>query len=60
MIIPNPLDYHVYMEEAVAVAQAAVKSGVARTNRTDNWIRENFEKLRNFFLIYEDPIADKR
>ena len=60
MINPNPLDYHVYMEEAVAVAQAAIKSNVARIKRTDSWIRENFEKLRKFFLKYEDPIVDKR
>ena len=60
MIIPNPLDHNVYKEEAVAVAEAAMRTGVARINRTASWIRENFEKLRKFYLQYEEPIIEKR
>ncbi|MHA1983882.1 MAG: NAD(P)-dependent malic enzyme [Candidatus Hodarchaeales archaeon] len=60
MIIPSPLDHKVYMEEAVAVAEAAMSSGVARINRTADWIRENFEKLRKFYMDNENPIIEKR
>ncbi|MFW9930077.1 MAG: NADP-dependent malic enzyme [Candidatus Thorarchaeota archaeon] len=60
MIIPSPLDHRVYMEEALAVAKAAMTTNVARINRTDNWIRDNFEKLRKFYMDNERPIIEKR
>jgi hypothetical protein len=48
------------MEEAVAVAEAAMKTSINRINRTADWIRENFEKLRTFYMDNENPIIEKR
>jgi len=60
MILPSPTNYVVYQETAVAVAEAAIKTGVARIKRDSNWIRKNFIKMRNFYLNNEDPIINKR
>lgn len=59
-IMPLPTNSEVYQEVAVAVAEAAMKSNVARINRTSGWVRENFQALRSFYLANEDPMIDKR
>ncbi|MHA2366344.1 MAG: NAD(P)-dependent malic enzyme [Candidatus Hodarchaeales archaeon] len=60
MVLPNPTNHLVYQECAVAVADAAMKTGVARIHRDAEWIRSNFQKLRKFYLDHEDPVIDKR
>ncbi len=60
MILPLPTNHLVYQETAVAVSQAAIKTGVARIHRSEEWIRENFQQMRDFYLKYEDPLIDKR
>ena len=59
-IMPLPTNPDVYQEVAVAVAQAAIKSKVARIQRSSDWIRENFQSLKKFYNANEDPMIDKR
>ncbi len=59
-IMPLPTNTELYQEVAVAVADAAMKSKVARINRTSDWIRQNFQNLRDFYFNNEDPLIDKR
>lgn len=59
-IIPSPTNYDVYREVAVEVAQTAIKTGVSRIDRKPDWIRENFQKLFDFYFQNEDPLIDKR
>lgn len=60
MVLPNPTNFTVYQEVAVAVAKAAMSSGIARIQRDPDWIRENYQKLKRFYLDYEDPMITKR
>ena len=41
----TPLDPRVMPLEAEAVAQAAMKSGVARVKREDGWVANHTERL---------------
>jgi malate dehydrogenase (oxaloacetate-decarboxylating) len=59
-IIPSPTDYSVYREVAVAVSQAAIKTGVSRIKRSPEWVREHFQQLHDFYFKNEDPLIDKR
>ena len=59
-VIPKPTDYTVYREVAVAVSQAAVKTGIARVKRSPEWVREHFQELHDFYFKNEDPMIDKR
>ena len=59
-IIPSPTNYSVYREVAVAVAQAAIKTGVSRVKRSPEWIRENFQKLYDYYFNNEDKMIDTR
>ena len=53
-IIPSPLNTEVYPREARAVAEQAIKEGVARRKVRGEWVEEHTRKLRQF---YESVIA---
>lgn len=53
-IIPSPLNPEVYPREARAVAEQAMKEGVARRKVRGEWVEEHTRKLRRF---YESVIA---
>jgi len=53
-IIPTPFHPDVYPKEARAVAEQAVKDGVARKKVSGEWVEEHTRKLRRF---YEEAIA---
>ena len=53
-IIPSPLNPEVYPREARAVAEQAIKEGVARRKVRGEWVEEHTRELRRF---YESVIA---
>ncbi|MCO6041787.1 hypothetical protein [Thermococcus alcaliphilus] len=50
-IIPTPLHPEVYPKEARAVAEHAIKDGVARRKISGEWVEEHTRKLRNFTSV---------
>jgi malate dehydrogenase (oxaloacetate-decarboxylating)(NADP+) len=57
-IIPKPLDPRVLVEESVAVAEAAIKSGVAKITRLDlKEYRKSLEKLGERIAKRQVPCA---
>ncbi|MFP4167542.1 MAG: malic enzyme-like NAD(P)-binding protein [Desulfonatronovibrionaceae bacterium] len=58
-ILPKPLDHRIALFESPAVAQAAVKSGVARTSIDLTAYRDDLEKrLRNLEKKIKDHLTD--
>lgn len=59
-IIPTPFHPDVYPKEARAVAEQAVKDGVARRKVSGEWVEEHTRKLREFYQRYIAPINRER
>ncbi|WP_048151066.1 NAD(P)-dependent malic enzyme [Palaeococcus ferrophilus] len=59
-IIPSPLHPDVYPREARAVAEAALKEGLARRKVSGEWVEEHTRKLRAFYTLYIAPINSQR
>ncbi|ALM75875.1 NAD(P)-dependent malic enzyme [Thermococcus barophilus] len=59
-IIPTPLHPDVYPKEARAVAEQAIKDGVARRKVSGEWVEEHTRKLREFYQRYIAPINEER
>jgi len=59
-IIPTPLHPDVYPREARAVAEQAIKDGVARRKVSGEWIEGHTRKLRDFYQKYITPINEER
>ncbi|MFA4701190.1 NAD(P)-dependent malic enzyme [Pyrococcus kukulkanii] len=59
-IIPSPLHPNVYPKEARAVAEQAIKDGVARRKVKGEWVEEHTRKLREFYKRLIAPINDVR
>ncbi len=59
-IIPSPLNPEVYPREARAVAEQAMKEGVARRKVSGEWVEEHTRKLREFYENVIAPINEKR
>lgn len=55
-IIPSPLHPEVYPREARAVAEAALREGLARRRVTGEWVEEHTRKLRAFYARYIAPL----
>lgn len=59
-IIPSPLNPEVPPKVARAVAEQAVKEGVARKKVSGEWVEEHTRKLRRFYESVISPINEKR
>ncbi|BAA30378.1 NAD(P)-dependent malic enzyme [Pyrococcus horikoshii] len=59
-IIPSPLNPIVYAREARAVAEEAMKEGVARTKVKGEWVEEHTIRLIEFYENVIAPINKKR
>ncbi|MBO8174152.1 MAG: NADP-dependent malic enzyme [Thermococcus sp.] len=59
-IIPSPLNPEVYPREARAVAEQAMKEGVARRKVSGEWVEEHTRKLREFYENVIAPINEER
>ncbi|WP_443951788.1 NAD(P)-dependent malic enzyme [Pyrococcus kukulkanii] len=59
-IIPTPFHPDVYPKEARAVAEQAVKDGVARKKVSGEWVEEHTRKLRRFYEEVIAPINERR
>ncbi|HDD31194.1 MAG TPA: NADP-dependent malic enzyme, partial [Thermococcus litoralis] len=59
-IIPTPLHPDVYPKEARAVAEQAIKDGVARREVSGEWVEEHTVRLREFYQRYIAPINRER
>ncbi|AEH24864.1 NAD(P)-dependent malic enzyme [Pyrococcus yayanosii] len=59
-IIPTPLHPDVYPKEARAVAEQAIKDGVARRKVSGKWVEEHTRKLREFYQKVIAPINEER
>ena len=59
-IIPTPLHPDVYPKEARAVAEQAIKDGVARRKVSGEWVEEHTVRLRKFYQRYIAPINRER
>ncbi|NJE08144.1 NADP-dependent malic enzyme [Thermococcus sp. M39] len=59
-IIPSPLNSEVYPKEARAVAEQAMKEGVARRKVSGEWVEEHTRKLREFYENIIAPINEER
>ncbi|AFK22564.1 NADP-dependent malic enzyme [Pyrococcus sp. ST04] len=59
-IIPTPLHPDVYPREARAVAEQAVKDGVARRKVKGEWVEEHTRRLREFYQEFIEPLNEKR
>ncbi|WP_175060204.1 NADP-dependent malic enzyme [Thermococcus sp. 2319x1] len=59
-IIPTPLHPEVYPKEARAVAEQAIKDGVARRKVSGEWVEKHTRKLREFYRRYIAPINRER
>ncbi|AIF70250.1 NAD-dependent malic enzyme 4 [Palaeococcus pacificus DY20341] len=59
-IIPSPLHPDVYPKEARAVAEQALKDGVARRKVSGEWIEIHTRRLREFYKTYIAPINFER
>lgn len=59
-IIPTPLHPDVYPKEARAVAEQAIKDGVARRKVSGEWVEEHTVRLREFYQRYIAPINRER
>lgn len=59
-IIPSPLNPEVYAKEARAVAEQAMKEGVARRKVKGEWVEEHTRKLREFYERVIAPVNKKR
>lgn len=59
-IIPSPLNTGVYPREARAVAEQAIKEGVARRKVRGEWVEEHTRKLRQFYESVIAQVNEKR
>ena len=59
-IIPSPLNPEVYAKEARAVAEQAMKEGIARRKVKGEWVEEHTRKLREFYQKVISPANEKR
>jgi len=59
-IITNPTDPRVMVEEARAVAKAAIESGVARNKVKPAWVAEHTRQLIEYYRKCIDPLNEKR
>ncbi|ADT84577.1 NAD(P)-dependent malic enzyme [Thermococcus barophilus] len=59
-IIPSPLNPEVYPREARAVAEQAMKEGVARRKVSGEWVEEHTRKLREFYENVIAPVNKER
>ncbi|MFA4640484.1 NAD(P)-dependent malic enzyme [Pyrococcus kukulkanii] len=59
-IIPTPFHPDVYPKEARAVAEQAVKDGVARKKVSGEWVEEHTRKLRRFYEEAIAPVNERR
>lgn len=59
-IIPSPLNPEVYSKEARAVAEQAMKEGIARRKVSGEWVEEHTRKLREFYEKVIAPVNEKR
>lgn len=59
-IIPSPLHPDVFPKEARAVAEAAMKEGVAGRKVSGEWVEEHTRKLREFYSDFIEPLNEKR
>ena len=59
-IIPTPFHPDVYPKEARAVAEQAVKDGVARKKVSGEWVEEHTRKLRRFYEEAIAPLNERR
>jgi len=59
-IIPTPLHPDVYPKEARAVAEQAVKDGVARRTVDGEEVEKHTRKLREFYRKYIERLNDER
>ncbi|AAL81150.1 NAD-dependent malic enzyme [Pyrococcus furiosus DSM 3638] len=59
-IIPSPLHPDVYPKEARAVAEQAIRDGVARRKLSGEWVEEHTRKLREFYAALIEPLNERR
>ncbi|MEO2151478.1 MAG: malic enzyme-like NAD(P)-binding protein, partial [Thermococcus sp.] len=59
-IIPTPFHPDVYPKEARAVAEQAVKDGVARKKVSGEWVEEHTRRLRRFYEKTIAPVNERR
>lgn len=59
-IIPTPLHPDVFPKEARAVAEQAIKDGVAGRKTSGEWVEEHTRKLREFYNVVIAPINGER
>ena len=59
-IIPSPLHPDVYPREARAVAEEAIKEGLARKKVSGEWVEEHTRRLREFYQKAIAPINIRR
>jgi malate dehydrogenase (oxaloacetate-decarboxylating) len=59
-IIVTPVDPRVMVEEARAVARAALESGVARRKVSPDWVAEHTKALLDYYGKVVDPLCDRR
>ena len=59
-IMPSPLDPEVPPKVARAVAERAMKEGVARKRVSGEWVEEHTRKLREFYESVIAPINERR
>ena len=59
-IIPSPLHPEVFPREAGAVAEMAVKEGVARIKLSRKEVEEHTRRLREFYSRFIAPINEER
>ncbi len=59
-IMPSPLDPEVPPKVARAVAERAMKEGVARKKVSGKWVEEHTRKLREFYESVIAPINERR
>lgn len=59
-IIPSPLHPDVYPREARAVAEEAVREGLARRKVSGEWVEEHTRKLRKFYREALAPVNLRR
>jgi len=59
-IIPTPFHPDVYPKEARAVAEQAIKDGVARKKVNGEWVEYHTRMLRKFYEEFIAPLNEKR
>ncbi len=61
IIPPSPLHPDVFPKEARAVAEAAMKEGVAGGRKVSGeWVEEHTRRLREFYSTFIEPLNEKR